>query len=70
MPDGLLLTAATGRGNFSISIRNRDEIAFDEEKFNPENEGRLLAEILYQTIPWATLRAMVVRVAELEGMEE
>ena len=70
MPDTLMLTASTGSKNFNIFIKDRDEIAFDKEGFNPENEGRLLADTMWHMLPWATVQSMMDRLNELEGMEE
>jgi len=69
MPNTLMLQAAAGRKNFTILIRGSDTI--DERRsFNPENQGRLLAGILWNMVPWATVTSMMNRLNELEGMED
>lgn len=67
MPDGLILTAASGRKNFSILIRDRDEI--DLEGVSPMAEGELLAQILWNMLPWATVRATIGKLNEWENVE-
>jgi hypothetical protein len=70
VPNTLLLTAATGRKNFSILIRDRDEIAYDEDEFNPTNEGELLAATMWNMLPWSTVQSMMNKMGELAACDE
>ena len=66
MPNTLLITAASGRKSFYVMIRDRDEINYSDDKFNPENEGQLLADTLWNMVPWATVQAMVAKLDSWE----
>ena len=69
MPDTLMLTSSVGKKNFHIMIQNRDSPDFDKEKFNPENEGQLLAQIMWHMLPWATVRSAIDKLNEWENEE-